>query len=71
MLLSMHEDGGPFGESWGVGGVGGRATAEHTIRPQEKVCFLTYINYASALHPLSLPPFPYLVSDLAFFYTFP
>ncbi len=33
MLLCMHENGGPFGEFWGVGG---HATAEHTIRPQEK-----------------------------------
>jgi hypothetical protein len=33
-----------------------------------KVCFPTNVKYASALYPLSLPPFPYLVLDLAFFY---
>ncbi len=62
MFLCMHEDGGHFGEFWRVGG---RATAEHTIRPQEKVCFSTHVKYASALHPLFLPPFPYLVLGLA------
>jgi hypothetical protein len=36
-----------------------------------KVCFPTNVKHVSALHPLSLPPLPYLVLDSAFFYIFP
>jgi hypothetical protein len=69
MLLCMHEDGEPSGKFGGVGGWGGAPRLSTQQDHRKQVCFPTYVQHASALHPLSLPS-PYLVLDLAFFYTF-
>jgi hypothetical protein len=39
MFVCMHENWGPYGEFWGVGGVGGRAMAEHTIDHRKRSAF--------------------------------